>query len=150
MNKYKHTHVTDPELQRRVMRRFVGCLIKRGNRLVAERMFREIITALIDLGENPIVALLKAFQSIKPTVSLFSKRVGGTSYKLPVILTEEQSYTIAIHWLVKNALKRTEQTATQRILNEILLTLKENAPLVKRRNEIHTIALANRPFLRYK
>jgi len=142
--------IENPELQRHIMKRFIGCLVRRGNRVRAERMFREIITALFELGENPFILLTQAFQSIKPSVSLFSKRVGGTIYKLPILLTEEQSYTVAIHWLIKNALKRTEETATERILNEILLTLKGNTLLIRRRDEIHKIALTNRPFLRFK
>lgn len=145
----KYETIDNPEIQRRVIKRFVGCLIRRGRRSAAERTFKEILTALYKLGENPIILLLKAFQLIKPSVTFFSKRVGGTTYKLPIILTEEQSYTIAIHWLIKNALKRTEKTYSERILNEILLTLKGNVSLLKTRNEIHKIALMNRPFLRY-
>jgi len=145
----KYETIENPEIQRRVLKRFIGCLIRRGRRTAAERTFREIITALYQLGENPIILLFRAFQLIKPSVTFFSKRVGGTIYKLPIILTEEQSYTIAIHWLIKNALKRSEKTHTDRILNEILLTLKGNVSLLKTRNEIHKIALINRPFLRY-
>jgi len=146
----KFENIENAELQRRCFRRFIGCLIRRGNRLVAERMFREIITRLFESGEHPLVLILTALRNIKPSFSLFSKRVGGTVYKLPVFLTEEQSYTVAIHWLIKNALKRSEPTATERILNEILLTLRGNSVLVKRRDEIHNIALKNRPFLKYK
>jgi len=144
-----HMNIDNPKLQRHIMKRFIGCLVYRGNRTAAERMFREIIDALLPLGENPIILLIRAFQSIKPSVSCFSKRVGGTHYKLPILLTEEQSYTVAIHWLIKNAYKRTEETIKQRILNEIFLTLKGNVSLIRTRDEIHKIALKNRPFLRY-
>lgn len=143
----RYANIDNPQLQRRVLKRFIGCLISRGGRYFGERAFREITTVLLELNENPVILLFRAFASIKPSVRLFTKRFGGTSYKLPILLTEEQSYTIAIHWLIKNASKRSEKTYTERILNEILLTLKINHTLVKARDEIHNTALANRPFL---
>jgi len=146
----KFVNIDNMELQRRVLKRFIGGLIKRGNRQEAERMFREISDHLFSLGEHPFISIFTALRNIKPSFTLFSKRVGGTIYKLPVFLSEEQSYTVAVHWLIKNALKRTENTATERVLNEILLSLKGNTLLVKRRDEIHNIALKNRPFLKYK
>jgi len=72
----KFENIENPEIQRRVFRRFIGCLVRRGNRLVAERMFREIITHIFSLGQNPLIVILQALRNIKPSFSLFSKRVG--------------------------------------------------------------------------
>lgn len=121
----RFANIDNMELQRRVLKRFIGGLIKRGNRQEAERMFREISDHLFSLGEHPFISIFTALRNIKPSFTLFSKRVGGTIYKLPVFLTEEQLYC-CVHWLIKNALKRTESTATERVLNEILLSLKGN------------------------
>jgi len=95
MRDLKYANIDNPQLQRHILKRFIGCLIHRGGRHFGERVFREITTALLELGENPVVLLFRAFASIKPSVRLFSKRLGGTSYKLPILLTEEQSYTVA-------------------------------------------------------
>jgi len=77
-------NLENTELQRRVLKRFIGGLIKRGNRQEAERMFREISDHLFSLGEHPFITIFTALHNIKPSFSLFSKRVGGTIYKLPV------------------------------------------------------------------
>jgi len=139
-------------IQRKTVKRFIGCLCRRGNKIRAERIFADITDALRrSIKETPTSVLMLVLSTFRPHCRLFSKKVGGTSYKLPILLTEIQSYSVAVHWLIENAEKRSEKNITERVLCEIMDTFQgKNQTLIKKRDEIHKIALLNRPFLRFK
>jgi len=148
----KSKNINKTLILRNTINRFIGCLVRRGNKVRALSFFNDITEALRShLDKNPVLAILDIFDNIKPSVSLYTKKMGGTQYKIPNILTEEQSYAVAIHWIIGNARKRSEKTFKLRIVAELLDTHDgKNVTLIKRRDEIHKIALSNRPFLRFK
>jgi len=140
------------DVQTTIIRKFIGCLIKRGNKVRAHNIFmavNDIVSARLE--ENPLVVIYVSLSSIRPLVSLLSKKVGGSTYKLPYLITKEHGLSLAGHWLIENSKKRHDKTFIERLANELIETyLGRNTTLEKRRDEIHRTATSNRPFMHYR
>lgn len=102
-------------------------------------------------GENPLLVILKVIENLRPSVSLWAKKVGGTTYKIPYLISEKKGFSIVIHSLLKEARLRSERSLDLRLGNLILECAKgRNQALVKRKDEVHKTALSNRAFLKFK
>jgi len=139
-------------IRRNLVTALCGLLIRRGNKKYAESVTLKTLVFLCKkFKDDPLQVLIRALNNIKPSLNIYTKKRGGTSYKLPILLDEDQQYKLALRWLVINARKRAEKTFTLRLINEILESYYgKNITLVRRRDELHKNALASRPFLRFK
>jgi len=139
-------------IRRNILTSLCGLLIRRGNKKYAEGVALKTLTFLSQkFKDDPLQVLIIALNKIKPSLNIYTKKRGGTSYKLPLLLGEDQQYKLALRWLVLNARKRSESTFTLRLINEILESYYgKNITLMRRRDELHKNALASRPFLRFK
>lgn len=136
-----------------IAKSFKGCLIKNGNRVLGEKIYDQVLLYLRHRisALNPNLVLYKVLNLIRPSVDIWTKKRGGSSYKLAFLITEERSFKIAIHWLIKEAKLRKERTIVDRLGCEIIETLKGRSLVnVKKRDDIHKTALANRAFLKFK
>jgi len=136
-----------------IVRCFTGCLIKEGNRARGERVYDEMMIYIKNRmpDDNPNDVLYQTLLLIKPSVDLWTKKRGGSSYKLPYLISDSRGFKIAIHWLIREARPRSERSLAERLGAEIIETLKgRSVNNVKRKEEIHKIALANRAFLKYR
>ena len=98
----------------------------------------------------PYFVLVKAVMKAAPKITLQSKRVGGVIYSLPKLIRKiSSSYFTGISWIVKNARLRRENGFHVRLANEIMDTYKGNSPTLRKKTELHRIAILNRPFVRY-
>jgi len=115
LNKYENYAVVleNPELQSIVIRRFRNTLIRRGNKIRAYKLFNLLIGSLRARYPEvrPYVVLFLALEAVRPTVIIFNKKVGGTTYKLPLLLSFDQSYGKAAHWIIANASARKKESA---------------------------------------
>lgn len=101
-------------------------------------------------GQDPLTVLKRAMDNIRPTVEVRSRRVGGSSYQVPIEVAPRRSNTLAIRWLVTFSRKRREPTMAQRLANEILDANNRTGSAVKRREDIHKMAESNRAFAHYR
>ncbi len=101
-------------------------------------------------GQDPLTVLKRAMENIRPSVEVRSRRVGGSSYQVPVEVPPRRSNTLAIRWLVTFARRRREPTMAQRLANEILDANNRTGSAVKRREDIHKMAESNRAFAHYR
>ena len=116
---------------------------------------RRIVYGALELvekrtSEDPITVLKRAMDNIRPSVEVRSRRVGGSSYQVPVEVSARRSNTLAIRWLVTFSRKRREPTMAQRLANEILDAYNRTGAAVKRREDIHKMAESNRAFAHYR
>ena len=116
---------------------------------------RRIVYGALELvekrtGQDPITVLKRAMDNIRPSVEVRSRRVGGSSYQVPVEVSARRSNTLAIRWLVTFSRKRREPTMAQRLANEILDANNRTGAAVKRREDIHKMAESNRAFAHYR
>jgi small subunit ribosomal protein S7 len=101
-------------------------------------------------GQDPIQVLKKAVDNIRPSVEVRSRRVGGSSYQVPVEVRPRRANTLAVRWLVDFARKRRENTITERLANEILDASARQGAAVKRREDVHKMAESNKAFAHYR
>jgi small subunit ribosomal protein S7 len=116
---------------------------------------RRIVYGALELvekrtGQDPITVLKRAMDNIRPSVEVRSRRVGGSTYQVPVEVSARRSNTLAIRWLVTFSRKRREPTMAQRLANEILDANNRTGAAVKRREDIHKMAESNRAFAHYR
>lgn len=101
-------------------------------------------------GDDPLNTLKRAIDNIRPSVEVRSRRVGGSSYQVPVEVRPRRSNTLAVRWLVEFARKRREKTMAERLANEILDAADNTGSAVKRRDDIHKMAESNKAFAHYR
>src|SRR5699024_1927545 len=101
-------------------------------------------------GQDPVVTLKKALDNIRPSLEVRSRRVGGATYQVPIEVKPGRSTTLALRWLVSYSRARRENTMTERLMNEILDASNGLGAAVKRREDTHKMAEANRAFAHYR
>ena len=102
------------------------------------------------VGQDPIQILKKAIDNIRPTLEVRSRRVGGSSYQVPVEVRPRRAETLAVRWLVDFARRRREQTMQERLAHEILDASNRTGMAVKRREDVHKMAESNKAFAHYR
>jgi small subunit ribosomal protein S7 len=126
-------------------------ILVRGKRTLAEGIVYDALTKVADkTGKDPLQILKKAIDNIKPLLEVRSRRVGGSTYQVPVEVTSRRGSTLAIRWLVTFSRKRRERTMADRLAGEILDASGGTGAAVKRREDMHKMAEANKAFAHYR
>jgi small subunit ribosomal protein S7 len=126
-------------------------LMMRGKRNLAEGVVYEALTKVGDrTGKDPLQILKKAVDNIKPLLEVRSRRVGGATYQVPVEVPPRRGTTLAIRWLVSFARRRRERSMADRLAAEILDASGGAGAAVKRREDMHKMAEANKAFAHYR
>ena len=134
-----------------VLTKFMNNLMYHGKKSAAE----SIVYGALDRVEQrsrrePVEAFREALDNVKPSVEVRSRRVGGATYQVPVEVRPERREALAIRWLIKAARARNESTMEERLSNELLDALNNRGSAVKKREDVHKMAEANRAFSHYR
>ena len=141
----------DPIYRSVLVTQVVNKILQRGKRSVAEGIVYEALTTIEEkTSADPIVALKRAVDNVKPQLEVKSRRVGGATYQVPVEVRPRRSTTLAIRWLVSFARNRRERTMAARLANEILDASNGIGASVKRREDMHKMAESNKAFAHYR
>ncbi len=131
--------------------KFVNVMMLDGKKAVAERMlygaFDQIKTRS---GKDPIEVFIQALANCKPVVEVKSRRVGGANYQVPVEVRPIRRSALAMRWLREAAKKRSEKSMNQRLANEIMEAAENRGGAVKKRDEVHRMAEANKAFSHFR
>jgi len=147
----KRPVVIDPVYNSPVVTQLVNKVLLDGKRSVAERtVYGALEGAREKTGNDPVVTLKRALDNVKPTLEVRSRRVGGATYQVPVELRAGRGTTLAMRWLVTYSRGRREKTMTERLMNEILDASNGLGASVKRREDTHKMAEANKAFAHYR
>jgi small subunit ribosomal protein S7 len=141
----------DPVYRSVLVSQIVNKVLLKGKKSVA----RNIVYGSLEIVErrtstDPLQVLKKAVDNIRPSVEVRSRRVGGSSYQVPVEVRPRRSNTLAIRWLVDFARRRKEVTMAERLANEILDASNSTGSAVKRREDVHKMAESNKAFAHYR
>jgi small subunit ribosomal protein S7 len=101
-------------------------------------------------GSDPLPTLKRAIDNVRPTLEVRSRRVGGSTYQVPVEVRPRRAQTLAVRWLVEFARKRRESTMAERLANEILDAANRTGAATKRREDVHKMAESNKAFAHYR
>ncbi len=141
----------DPIYRSVLVTQLVNKILQRGKRSVAEGIVYEALTTIEQkTGAEPIAALKRAVDNVKPQLEVRSRRVGGATYQVPVEVRPRRATTLAIRWLVSFARNRRERTMAARLANEILDASNGIGASVKRREDLHKMAESNKAFAHYR
>jgi len=139
-------HYGDPHITK-----FVSCMMLDGKRAVAEKIvYGALERAEGRAGVAAIEAFRGALDNVRPGVEVRSRRVGGATYQVPMEVRAERAQALAIRWLIAAARARSEKTMVDRLANEVLDALNNRGAAVKKREDTHRMAEANRAFSHYR
>jgi len=147
----KRPVVVDPVYGSPVVTQLVNKILLDGKKSTAERIVYGALEGCRDKsGADPVITLKRALDNVRPTIEVRSRRVGGATYQVPVEVRPGRATTLAMRWLVSFARQRREKTMTERLMNEILDASNGLGAAVKRREDVHKMAEANKAFAHYR
>ncbi len=134
-----------------VLTKFMNNLMIDGKKAVAERIVYNAFDRVEDkLKKAPVEVFHEALENIKPAVEVRSRRVGGATYQVPVDVRPERREALAIRWLIAAAKKRNENTMEERLAGELVDAVNNRGTAVKKREDTHKMADANKAFSHYR
>jgi small subunit ribosomal protein S7 len=147
----KREVLPDPKYHNLVLTKFVNALMYDGKKAVAEAV---VYAAIETLGKNTkrdgLEAFLEAINNVKPFIEVKSRRVGGATYQVPIEVRGERAQQLSIKWIIAAARKRSEKTMTDRLAAELSDALNNRGSSMKKRDETHKMAEANKAFAHYR
>lgn len=147
----KREVLPDPKFGDVVLTKFVNSLMYHGKKSIAET----IVYGAFDMIEakaksDPLVMFREALENVRPAVEVRSRRVGGATYQVPVEVRRERSQALAIRWVIEMARKRNENTMVERLSGELMDAASNRGGAVKKREDTHRMADANKAFSHYR
>ena len=141
----------DPVYASPLVTQLVNKVLVDGKRSLAEKIvYAALEGAREKNGTDPVVTLKRALDNVKPTLEVRSRRVGGATYQVPIEVRAGRSTTLAMRWLITYSRQRREKTMTERLMNELLDASNGLGASVKKREDTHKMAEANRAFAHYR
>ncbi|HET9700747.1 MAG TPA: 30S ribosomal protein S7 [Burkholderiales bacterium] len=147
----KREVLPDPKYGNQDVAKFVNVLMTRGKKSVAERIIYGALDQIKKKsGKDPIEVFSQAITNVKPAVEVKSRRVGGANYQVPVEVRQVRRVALAMRWIRDAARKRGEKSMGQRLAGEIAEAAEGRGGAVKKREEVHKMAEANKAFAHYR
>ena len=141
----------DPIYHSQLVTSFVNSVMRRGKKSLAQRLFYDAMEIVKDKSQDePLKLFKKAVDNVKPKLEVKSRRVGGSTYQIPVDVNPRRQTSLAIRWLIGYAADRGEKTFQDRLANELLDAANNRGGAVKKREDTHKMAEANRAFAHYR
>jgi small subunit ribosomal protein S7 len=147
----KREILPDPKFSSQEVAKFINVLMTRGKKSVAERiMYGALDQIQKRSGKNPLEVFTQALQNVRPVVEVKSRRVGGANYQVPVEVRQIRRTALAMRWLREAARKRSEKSMGQRLAGELAEAAEGRGGAMKKREEVHKMAEANKAFSHYR
>ena len=143
--------IADPVYNSPVVTALINKILTSGKRSTAERIVYDALENCRAKSEvDPVITLKRALDNVKPAVEVRSRRVGGATYQVPVEVKAARSMTLGLRWLVDNARLRREKSMSERLANEMIDASNGLGAAVKKREDTHKMAEANKAFAHYR
>jgi len=143
--------VADPVYNSPVVTALINRVLLHGKRSTAEAIVYNALEGCRAKNQvDPVITLKRALDNIKPTVEVRSRRVGGATYQVPVEVKAGRSTTLALRWLIDYSRSRREKSMSERLMNELIDASNGLGAAVKRREDTHKMAEANKAFAHYR
>ena len=147
----KREVLPDPKFGSQDVSKFVSVIMMSGKKAVAERIvYGALDTIASKSGKNPIEVFLAAVANVKPAVEVKSRRVGGANYQVPVEVRPSRRVALSMRWIREAARKRSEKSMAQRLAGELMEASEGRGSAMKKRDEVHRMADANKAFAHYR
>ena len=148
------TILPDPKFNSVLLAKFMNMVMERGKKSVAERIVYGAIDRMAEKTGRPAEATLElltqALDNVKPMVEVKSRRVGGATYQVPIEVRSQRRQTLAMRWVIEAASARSEKSMSQRLASELLEAPENRGAAVRKREDTHRMADANKAFAHYR
>ena len=141
----------DPIYNSVIVTKFINGMMWAGKKSTAEEIFYGAMEKIAEkTGEEPLKVFKKAIDTVAPTLEVKSRRIGGATYQVPLEVTKDRRNTLAIRWIVSNARGRSEKTMRDRLVGELLDSTSGRGGALKKKEDVHRMAEANKAFAHYR
>jgi len=147
----KREILPDPKFGNQDLSKFINVLMIGGKKAVAERIiYGALETISTKSGKDPIEVFMAALTNVKPVVEVKSRRVGGANYQVPVEVRPSRRMALSMRWIREAARKRSEKSMAQRLAGELMEASEGRGSAMKKRDEVHRMADANKAFSHFR
>ena len=147
----KRDVLADPLYNNKVVTKLINNIMLDGKKGVAQKIVYGAFNRIeSQTGENPVEVFEKAMNNIMPVLEVKAKRIGGATYQVPIEVKPERRQALALRWLTAFSRKRSEKTQEERLANELMDAANNTGASVKRKEEMHRMAEANKAFSHYR
>jgi len=148
---FKREIIPDPVHKDIVIAKFINRIMERGQKSTAQKLFYGALEELNGKvqGEESLNVMKKALENVKPSIEVRSRRVGGATYQVPVDVRPTRRLALAMRWLVTYARERGEKDFSKRLAGEIIDAFNNRGNAIKKREDVHRMAEANKAFSHY-
>jgi len=141
----------DAKFGNEVVAKFINCLMKQGKKSIAEKAIYQAFDEIEKkTKQNPLEVFTQAIDNVMPSVEVRSRRVGGATYQVPTEVRPKRKRTLSIKWLIEAARKRKEKTIIAKLAGELVDAYNKQGEAIKRRENTHKMAEANKAFAHYR
>jgi small subunit ribosomal protein S7 len=147
----KREVLPDPKYGSRLVAKFVNIMMIQGKKSVAERIMYDALGSVEDRSKQEALKMFKtAVDNVKPAVEVKSRRVGGSTYQVPVEVRPERRTSLSMRWIIGAARRRPERSMAEKLAAELLDAANNRGTAVKKREDTHKMAEANKAFAHYR
>jgi small subunit ribosomal protein S7 len=150
----KRDLLPDPKHGSQRLTKFINMIMNHGKKSVAENIVYDALSQMADKSgqteEQAVEMLGQALENVKPSVEVKSRRVGGATYQVPIEVRQTRRDTLAMRWVIEAARNRSEKSMAQRLANELLDAADNRGTAVKKREDTHRMAEANKAFSHFR
>jgi small subunit ribosomal protein S7 len=147
----KKEFIGDPKYNDVLVARFVNYIMRRGKKATAESILYQSFDAIEEkTGQRGIEVFKKALDNVKPSLEVTSRRVGGANYQVPIEVRSSRRLALAMRWISGYARMRSEKTMSERLANELMQASRSEGPSVKKKEDTHKMAEANKAFAHFR
>ncbi len=141
----------DPVFSNPLVQKFINCLMHEGKKSVAQRTVYDAFDAVKQrASDDPLKIFKKAVDNVKPTLEVKSRRVGGANYQVPVEVNRNRQTSLSLRWIIGYARERSEKSMVERLAAELLDAANNRGGSVKKKDDTHRMAEANKAFAHYR
>ena len=144
----------DPKFNSEMLAKFMNVVMKRGKKSAAEQILYGALDRIAEKTGKPddqaILVLQQALENVKPVVEVKSRRVGGATYQVPVDVRSSRRQTLAMRWMIEAARERSEKSMAFRLAHELMDAAENRGAAVRKREDTHRMAEANKAFAHYR
>jgi small subunit ribosomal protein S7 len=147
----KKEFVGDPKFNDVMVARFVNYIMRRGKKSTAESILYQSFDMIEEkTGQRGVEVFKKALDNVKPSLEVTSRRVGGANYQVPIEVRASRRLALAMRWISGYARMRSEKTMAERLANELMQASRSEGPSVKKKEDTHKMAEANKAFAHFR
>jgi len=148
--KYKKNYQPDAQYDNIAVARFINYLMKKGKKSLAEKLlYKTFDNIQKEMKTEPLEVFQKAIENVSPLIGVVSRRIGGANYQVPREVRPERKFFLACHWIIEAARSRKGKPMAEKLAEEIMAAFKNEGAAIKKKQNVHRMAEANRAFAHF-